>query len=470
VSYSSSEPRRDPAAAGHPWTDARAERATLRPTNPRASLAALLSFLLPGLGQAYNGQNALAWILLAPVLLLVILGVLGALLAGSGLVSHLLDARFLWGLIVLDLALLGWRLVAILQAHGRQQLPNLKRWTTYATAAIVVLTVAMHAMPAYYAMKAIDTLDAISQEGSGGTAGGGIPGFSQLPVPSLQPDVQKGERVNVLLVGVDSLPTRTERLTDTMLVVSFDPAGGHSAMISIPRDTYGAPLPDGTPFNHKLNALMVTADNNKTAYPDGGVATLKATVGNLLGVKIHYFAAINLLGFKQAVDSVGGVDVVVERAINDPTYSDETGHRTGFYLRAGKQHLDGHTALGYVRSRHGVGDSDFTRADRQQRLLEAMRAKLTAGNLVTSLPGLLDAVKNTIITDVPSEKMPQLAQAVQEADMTHLDRIVLTPPKYYTVDAHSAAGYILIPKLDAIRAIGERLLTPQPDATPTPTD
>jgi anionic cell wall polymer biosynthesis LytR-Cps2A-Psr (LCP) family protein len=132
--------------------------------------------------------------------------------------------------------------------------------------------------------------------------------------------------------------------------------------------------------------------------------------------------------------------------------------------------MDGHTALGYVRSRKGAGDNDFTRADRQQQLLEAMRAKLTAGNLLTALPGLLDAVKNTIVTDVPSDKLPQLAQAVQDADMARLERIVLQPPQYYGVDAHSAAGYILIPKLAAIRAIGERLINgePEPSASATP--
>lgn len=465
-------PHDEPIGVPNRAAASRSRAAVEARTRGSASLAAFLSFLLPGLGQAYNGQTSLAWLMLAPVVVLALLVAAALLVSGSTLFSRLLDVRFLIGLIVLDAALLGWRLIAILQAHGRRQLPTLKRWTTYATALIVILTVAMHAMPGYYAVKAIDTLDAISQEGSGGggTANqGGIPGFSRLPEPSVQPDVQKGERVNVLLVGVDSLPNRTERLTDTMLVVSFDPAGGHSAMISIPRDTYGAPLPDGSAFNQKLNALMVTADNNKKRFPDGGVATLKATIGQMLGVKIHYFAAINLLGFKQAVDSVGGVDVVVQRAINDPTYIDENGKHSGFKLSAGKHHLDGHTALAFVRSRHGAGDSDFTRADRQQQLLEALRAKLTAGNLLTALPGLLDAVKNTIITDVPSDKMPQLAQAVQDADMSHLERIVLQPPDYYSVNAHSPAGYILIPKLDAIRQIGERLLSGEPATTASPT-
>ena len=438
-----------------------------RPANPRASLAAFFSFLLPGLGQAYNGQSGLAWILVAPVLLLVLFVAAVLLFAGSGLLARLLDSRFLIGLIVLDLALLGWRLLAIIQAHGWREAASARRWTTYATAGVVVLTLLMHAVPAYYAAKAIDTLDSISQQGTVGHDSR-IPGFSELAQPSVQPDVSRGERVNILLVGVDALPGRTTHLTDTMLVVSLDPNGGHSAMISIPRDTYGAPLPDGQPFNQKLNALMVTADNNRGRFPDGGVTTLKETIGNMLGVKIHYFGAINLLGFKQAVDSVGGADVDVERPINDPTYWDEFDHHTGFYLQAGRQHMDGHVALGYVRSRKGVGDNDFTRADRQQRLLEAMRAKLTAGNLVTALPGLLDAVKNTIVTDVPGEKLPVLAQAVQDADMSRLERIVLQPPQYYDVNAHSAAGYILLPKLDAIRAIGERLLANGPQPTPTP--
>lgn len=425
------------------------------PADPRASLAAFFSFLLPGLGQAYNGQVGLAWILLAPVLLLVGAAAAAVLLAGSGLLSRMLDPRFLVGLIVLDLVLLGWRLLAIVQAHGLREGASARRWTTYATATVVAVTLLMHGLPAYYAAKAIDTLGAVSREG-GAQGQSSIPGFSVLPVPSQQPD--RDERVNILLVGVDALPGRSTQLTDTMMVVSLDPNGGPSAMISIPRDTYAAPLPDGSTFNQKLNALMVIANQDPARYPDGGVATLKQAVGTLLGIQIHYFAAINLLGFKEAVDSIGGVDLDVARAIVDPTYADEHNHRTGFFLSRGLKHMNGHTALGFVRSRHGAGDSDFTRADRQQQLLTAMRAKLTAGNLLTALPGLLDAVKHTILTDVPSDQIPQLAQVVQDADIGNLQRIVLQPPEYYQVSASSATGYILIPRLNVIRDEVQRLL------------
>lgn len=439
--------------------EARAERNGPLPSGARASLAAFLSFLFPGLGQAYNGEAGLAALLAAPVVVLVGLVVAVLALASSNVLARLFDFRFLIGLIVMDVVLLAWRLIAVMQAHGHWAPPTFRSRATWATAVLVTLTLVMHAIPAYYAVKAIDTLDSVALGGTHGPAlHGDRPAYQQLDEPSGQPDVSAGERVNILLVGVDAAPGRTTELTDTMLVVSFDPDGSHSAMVSVPRDLYGVPLPDGTPFNKKLNALMSTAAAHPADYPLGGVGTLKATIGHLLGINIHYFAAINLLGFKQTVDSIGGVDMTVTRSVSDPTYVDEYGDRVGFYIRPGTYHMNGHTALAFVRSRKGAGDNDFTRADRQQQLLTAIRDKLTAGNLLLALPGLLDAVKNTIATDVPSGRLAELAAAVQGADVSQLQRIVLQPPEYMSVNANSAAGYILIPNLEAIHAIGEQLI------------
>jgi LCP family protein required for cell wall assembly len=436
-----------------------------RGINAQAPVAAFLSFIFPGLGQAYNGQATLAWALALPAVLIAVGASLVLLLAGSGLLARFFDVRFLVGLIVLNLALLGWRLVAILQAHLQREPISLRQWTGWLTALLVAVTLGMHVLPTYWAAKAIDTLNAVSGPADPGAGSG--PGQSGLPAPSDQPDVVQGDRVNVLLVGVDSAPNRTTELTDTMMVISLDPAGRKSAMVSIPRDLYGVPLPDGRVFNAKLNSLMAYAGARPSEFPLGGVGTLKATIGELLGVRIHYFAAVSLVGFMQAIDAVGGVDVTVQRAINDPTYVNVDGQRTGFFLQPGTYHMGSELALAFVRSRKGIGDNDFTRADRQQQLLEALRDKLTAGNLVLALPGLLDAVKNTIATDVPSDRMPALAQAVQDADMSNLRRIVLQPPEYMTAEPFSAAGYILHPNLEAIRSIGEQLLS-EPASTPPP--
>ncbi len=450
-----------------------------RPPNPKAPLAAFLSFLFPGLGQAYNGETGIAWILAVPIVLLVLLVILAVSLAGSSLLVDLLDVRFLVALLVLDGLLLVWRLIAIVQAHLRRERPDWRRWTTYATAAVVVLTLGMHLLPGYWAVKGIDTLANVALGGSGGNdqlhdSFGGVD--VELPSPSALPNPTT-DRINVLLVGIDWTPQRSEHLTDTILVVSLDPRTGQTAMISVPRDLYGAKLPDGRSYNSKINSLLIIATLQKQNYPLGGVGTLKATIGQLLGIRIDYFAAINLLGFKQAVDSIGGVDVVVKRAVNDPTYSDEYGNHVGFHISAGPHHLNGHVALAYVRSRKGVGDNDFTRAARQQQVLTAIRSKLTAGNLLTALPGLLDAVKKTISTDVPSGEIPKLAQAVQDADLSNVQQAVIQPP-LVTPATGPGGAYILVPDFAAILALGQRLMGPRagtasassssPSPSPTP--
>lgn len=424
---------------------------------PRASLAAFFSFLFPGLGQAYNGDRVLGALLAIPILLIVLALVALTLVARVGVIARLLDTTFLVGLIVLDLALLGWRMVAIAQAHLRRRRFDARSWPTWVTAAILAVTLLMHAVPAWYATIAIGTLGAVAAD-TGAAVGGsdGEAGFDRLPEPSVQPEVSRGERVNVLLVGVDFAPGRTTELTDTMLVISLDPNTGRSAMLSVPRDLYGATLPDGRIWSAKLNSLMQAANADPAQFPLGGPGTLKATISELLGVPIHYVAAINILGFKQAVDAIGGVDITVERAVDDPAYIDELGVHSGFSIAPGMHHMDGHVAVAYARSRQGAGDSDFTRAARQQQLVAAIRDELTAGNLLLSLPGLLDAVKSTIATDIPQSRLPELAAALQGAN-GEPRQVVIQPPLVIPSTAADGA-YILIPDIEGIRALAAEML------------
>jgi LCP family protein required for cell wall assembly len=408
-------------------------------------------------GQAYNGQWALAWLLAIPVLLIVVPVVLLVAQGGSNVISRLLDARVLVALIVLDLALLGWRLVAILQAHGERSRLTFRRWPTWLTAGLVLLTIAMHALPAYYASKAIDTLGSVALEGGGGLGGRPEGATIDVAAPSFQPEIERGERVTVLLVGVDFAPGRVHHLTDTMLVATVDPETGEGAMVSVPRDLYGVPLGDGRTYNAKLNTLMATASADPVGYPLGGPTTLKQAIGELLGTRIHYFAAIDIEGLRQVIDTIGGVDVSVERTINDPRYLDTLTLQRGLYIEAGERHLDGYAALGYARSRMSAGESDFTRAERQQVLLTAIAEKLTAGNLLVTLPGLLDAVRDNVATDIPSGRIPEITAEVQDAELAELEQVVLTPPDYVVVEPNSAAGYILHPHFEAILELGERI-------------
>ncbi len=429
-----------------------------RRADPRSAAAAFFSFLFPGVGQAYNRQWALASLFALPVVLVVGLALIIAAQDGSTAISRLLDIRVLVALIVLDLALLGWRVVAIVQAHHERSQFDRRQWPTWLTAVLVVATLAMHALPAYYASKAIDTLDSVALEGGGALLDDGSGGDVGFTPPSFEPDVGLGQRINVLLVGIDFAPGREQHLTDTMLVATLDPDTGEGALVSVPRDLYGVPLGDGRVYNAKLNSLMSVASDDRDTYPLGGPATLKAAIGELLGTRIHYFAAIDIEGMRQVVDTIGGVEVFVERAIDDPRYADVITGQRGFYLSAGRHHLDGNTALAFARSRLGAGDSDFTRAERQQILLTAIAEKLTAGNLLVTLPGLLDAIRDNVATDIPSGRIPAIAAEVQDADLGGLEQVVLTPDEgYVTVDPFSAAGYILIPNLDAIHELATRI-------------
>jgi len=442
-----------------------------RRPDPRAAAAAFLSFVLPGLGQGYNGQWLLAVVLSVPVLLVVGLGIGVVAGADAAVLSRLVDTRVLVALLVLDLALLGWRVVAIVQAHLARARLSLRSWTGIVTALLVLATLGMHVLPAVYAAKAIDTLGSVSLEG-GGTLFDERQGRDVvIPVPSDQPELRIGERVTILFVGIDFAPGRDNHLTDTMLVATLDPDTGRAAMVSVPRDLYGVPLGDGRVYNAKLNSLLATASEDAATYPLGGPATLKAAIGELLGTTIHYFAAIDIEGMRQVVDTIGGVDVVVEKAIDDPQYPDPVTGERGFFLPAGPQHLDGAMALGFARSRKSEGESDFTRAARQQQLLAAMAEKLSAGNLIVTLPGLLDAAKRNLATDIPSARMSAIAAAVQDAKLDAVERVVLTPDDgYVTIDAYSAAGYILHPNLDAIRALADRLFGTGRAGTPAVTE
>lgn len=457
-----SETIHSPAGAP-PLARGQGRPATLERPDVAAPLAAALSFLFPGLGQFFNGQFGWGAALALPLMPLI--GATVVLLVNANvLVAYLFHVPFLVAVVGLNIGLLLWRLTAILQAHlGRSQL-ELSRLSTYATIALAVLAIGMHALPAWYGVQAISTLNAVALGGDGGgqlirDAFGEVrdpsgllptpaPRASGAPDPTPQPPVPAGERINILLVGVDALPSRQSILTDTMLLVSLNPRTGETAMISVPRDIYGAPLRGGGTFDAKLNSLMAV----------GGVETLKGAISELLGVPIHHFAAMNLLGFKSAVDAIGGVDVYVERAVNDPHYYDEYDQHTGFYIQPGWHHLDGRTALAFVRSRQGAGDSDFTRAARQQQVLTAIREKLTAGNLLTSLPGLMQVAQDTVATDIPGDGIARLAETIEEADMSRLSQHVLTPPDYVTSAVGPGGQYILIPNVPAIRALGQELL------------
>jgi LCP family protein required for cell wall assembly len=245
-------------------------------------------------------------------------------------------------------------------------------------------------------------------------------------VPVATPD-SADSRVNILLTGVDSAESRSHALTDTLMVVSVDPASGDVAMISFPRDIADFELWNGGTYHGKINSFMTYARLHPDEYPDGPLPSLVKELGYLLGVPIHYYAAVDLAGFRKMIDLAGGVTIDNPTSINDQYY-DWLDGTYGFGLSAGKHKLDGRTALAYVRSRQSAGDNDFNRARRQQQVLLALRRQLTKADAILRIPELTQAAGDTIRTNFPTDRVGEFVEIAQRMNEDTLVRKVLGPP------------------------------------------
>lgn len=466
---------------------------------PRHSwLAALLSFFVPGLGQAYLGRWRLAILLLFPVVLLVTAGALVWAVGMGALRNQIFSSTFLLGLFVLNGALFGWRAFAIshagLTAAGpmganppaRPSRAHRSGWALASLGVLLVLTVGMHGYVAMMVLRLNATLGQVftPPEMGMGTGANRPPGADpQDGDPSFRWDGQ--DRISFLLVGVDEAPGREASLTDTILLLSVDPADNSAIMVSVPRDTGFVPLadrtlyPDGL-YPRKINELAAEASRRPDVWcplrriddeADAqacGIAALRDSVGLYLGVPIHYYARIDLLGFERLIDAVGGVQLCLPGRLVDPSYADPATGQRGLELPAGCAEYSGADALAYARSRKGwlelpdgtrETQNDFARADRQQEILLALRDELDDTNLF-ELPQLLEAVGSLVTTDFPREQAGDLATLVPLVTGPRIERTILGYPGYVDLPADPETNYLLTPRRSAVREEMIRLFGP----------
>lgn len=483
-----------------------------RPRHP--ALAAVLSFVFPGLGQLYAGQMGAALLLAAPVLLLAVVIWAAFFLGWSSLRNDLLSSTFLWGLMGLDLLLLAWRVAAIGHAWLKTDVPDsamrretrepagapqplpqtelfpvararlvterLRRspLTIGLVAAMLLATVAMHSYVAILAGTLNMTLGNVFTDVGGVAAGGsegqtdsGVVEGPYLNVPDYHWDGT--ERINFLLVGVDYLPGREHALDDTVLVASIDPSAEEAVLISIPRDTAYMPLPDSRIYAdglypNRINELATQARGAPEIWcpdlppaVDCGVRTLQQTVSLYLGIPIHHYARVDLVGFSQIIDALGGVEVCLDGRLVDPEYSGPTWHDRprGVVIEPGCHELDGPEALAYARIRKGYLElpdgtieyqNDFARAERQQELLLSLRRALEELSPL-ELPAVVGAVGETISTDFPRSMAGDLASLIPLITRSGVEQVVLGYPEFVDPPIDPDNFYALIPRRDAIR-------------------
>lgn len=458
---------------------------TDRPRPRHPGRAAFLSFLFPGLGQAYAGQWRLALAFALPALILLV-GLAAALtLFGSQLRNEILSAAFLGALLVANLGVAAWRLAAIGQAAA----PIVRHdagpigWHRILSIGLVVLlvatTVGMHAWIGGLIGRLDATLDDVFAGGQPGGGSGGRP----LNQPAFRWDGT--ERITFLLLGIDSGVGRDEALTDTILVVSVDPVAGTAVMVSVPRDTGFVPLPDRSVYPDgiypkKINELSSEAGANPAVWcPDlpapatgCGLRTLQRAIGLYVGVPIQYYATVDLQGFVDLIDAIGGVTLCLEGPMLDPEYGGPTWSGIGIELPAGCQPYDGTHALAYARIRKGwielpdgtrERQDDFKRAERQQLLLLQVRRDIAQADVIFELPAILSAIGRTVATDFPRSLAGDLASLLPLITGPDIVRVVVSYPEFVDPPLDPLVNYLLIPRRDDVRAEMERLFGPTLD-------
>lgn len=255
--------------------------------------------------------------------------------------------------------------------------------------------------------------------------------------------------LNILLLGVDSRADQRDiPLTDSMILVTFDPKHRTAGMLSLPRDLW-VPIP-GFGYETKIN--MAYALGNQYNYNGGGPQLAKDTVGTFIGQPVQYYVRVNFRGFVELIDLIGGIDVVVPYEIYDTEYPTPEYGVTTFHLPAGAQHLDGETALKYVRTRNL--DSDYARAGRQQQVIRAVADKVMRSEmlprLLPKLPRLLYTMRSSIDTDIPMALQLELANYLSSNNPREIRQLVLD--SRYGEETYSAEGaWILLPDRTKVR-------------------
>ena len=228
-------------------------------------------------------------------------------------------------------------------------------------------------------------------------------------------------------------------------------------MLSIPRDMVDVPLADGRKYRDKINSLVSYARHHPAQFPGIRRDRLRRPDGrarDAAATPIDYYAKVDLGGFVRVVDILGGVNVNVARAFCDPSY-DEYGFTSGFSITAGRHHLNGQQALAYARVRKASGESDFTRAARQQEVISGIRDSIVHGGFLNDPIGLLQAIGKTVETNVPRDMLPDLAELATEVGREQTYRAVVNHP--LVGSGFDVRGSIQIPDVDGIRALAAKL-------------
>lgn len=381
----------------------------------RAWWLVVLNFLIPGSAQVLAGDRKLGRF------------GLGATLTLWFLVLAALVAWFLWPTVlyaVFSTTITLWIVAAVLAFYAVlwvvlsldtlrlvrlvKTAPSARAWVAMLSVAVMVAISGTAAYGAYLATTA-----------SGFLASVFVAGPSEPPVDG---------RYNILLLGGDSGPDREGMRPDSTRVMSIDAETGQAVTIGLPRDLEYVPFPEDSPLTSvypegygaidgcdvdvcQLNSIYTEVElKSPEMYPNAvaegsepGIEAMRDAAEGVTGLQIQYYVLIDMQGFEQLINALGGVDINVETRI--PIGGDEDNEGVDGWIEPGQQHLDGYHALWYGRARYGVAGGDYERMRRQAVLQEAILQQFTPTNVLSKFQEVASAGADTVKTDIPQSML-----------------------------------------------------------------
>lgn len=478
----------------------------------RPVLGALLSALWPGAGQLAWGARRRGF-LLAGLMLFVAVAA-GVFVLASGLdraLAWVIDPRILIGLLVFNVALLAFRLFAVLDVfryvHRPPPLPpplsaegsvwsevmertsGAARRITILSAGILALvllfTTAPHVAAGYYLYVSHDLVTSlfVTEEQSGtstvvytssststsfltsvssaSSTASAISSESSAPcettasTASTEADSllawDDDGRLTVLLIGTDAGYGRQGARADSIMVVTADLETGRVALFGIPRNTGSVPLSTEAAealgvkvYENLISSLYSEANEHPELAPEGldaGAVVLRDSLTELLGIPIEHYAVVDMGGFVDLVDALGGVTLNVKERVwvrlSPPTPEDDW---QVYDIQPGVRHLNGLEALAFARSR--TGSSDYVRMGRQRCIIAALLYQNGAAEFAWKFPALAEVLKKSVKTDIPLAMVQELIKARSRLKTDEIITIGFTPPKYRS--GFNSMGYNIL--------------------------
>lgn len=425
----------------------------------------VLNFLIPGSPQVLAGSRRLGrfglgatlvlWLLLVAALLMWFFGRTVLLTAVSMswslwlIAAVLVFYAVLWVVLTLDTL----RLVRIVKTA-----PSARGWIAGLTALVMVMLSGSAAYGGYLAFTASGFLGSVF-----------VAGPTEPPVDG---------RYNFLLLGGDAGPDREGLRPDSITVVSVDAETGQAVTIGLPRNMVDVPFDSDSPLNAvypegygaidgcevdvcMLNSIYTEVElKSPEMYPDAvsrgsepGIEAMRDAAEGITGLSIQYYVLIDMQGFLELIDALGGVTVDVPEDV--PIHADETFTTVAEWIPAGTQHLDGYHALWYARSRHGT--SDYDRMARQRQIQEAVLAQFNPANVLAKFQDIAAAGSQVVKTDIPQSMLGYFVDLASKTKELPITDVELVPDN--DVDPED-------PDYEYIRQlVGEAVAPPSPPAS-----